>query len=123
MLTDDIHEAISDPSVHPAVDDRVEAGVRDGQDVDHGEDIGKGGTHHHPGKYQTQDLDTSTRTQSQSSRVKKKEEPFEMDGYRFQPWWEKHFEPRTARQRKSKQWTNGTKRVDPRDLFVPSNNS
>ncbi len=39
QLTHDVHEPVADPPVHPAVDDRVDAGVGDGQDVDHGEDV------------------------------------------------------------------------------------
>ena len=40
-LTEYVDESVSDPGVHPAVDDGIEAGVREGQEVDRGEDVGE----------------------------------------------------------------------------------
>ena len=41
-FTYDVHKSISDPPVHPAVDDGVDASVRDCQNVNDGEDVGEG---------------------------------------------------------------------------------
>ena len=41
-LTEDVDETVSDPGVHPAVDDRVEAGVRQREQVDSREQVGGG---------------------------------------------------------------------------------
>ena len=57
ILTDNVHEAVSDPAVHPAVDDGVEASVGDGQDVDCREDVGESHRLHGGGEHQAQYLD------------------------------------------------------------------
>ena len=41
LLTKDVYESVSDPGVHPAVDDRVEAGVGQSEQVHCGKDVGK----------------------------------------------------------------------------------
>ena len=56
LLTNNIHESVSDPSVHPAINHGVETGVRDGQDVHDGEDVRKGGTIDHLRNGQSQNL-------------------------------------------------------------------
>ena len=55
-LTDNIHESISDPSIHPAINDRIDESVRNCQDMDCGEHVGKSGAHHHGWGNQAQNL-------------------------------------------------------------------
>jgi len=41
LITEDVDESVSDPRVHPAVDDRIKAGVRQGQQVNGGKEVGE----------------------------------------------------------------------------------
>ena len=51
LHTHDVHEPVSDPPVHPAVDEGVDARVRHHQDVHHREDVGEARVLHHLGEY------------------------------------------------------------------------
>ena len=57
LLTHDVHESVSDPPVHPAVDEGVDAGVRHHQDVHHREDVREAWVLHHLGEDQTKNLE------------------------------------------------------------------